>query len=556
MGKHVRRGARLRAVLNPREQPPLKQLAAEVEELRARLNEAEQTLEAIRSGDVDALVVSGPQGEQVYTLKGAEYAYRALVEAMNEGAATVSGDGIVLYCNHRLSEFLQLPQERVIGHPVGPLVAKGQQAELQQLLAQAVAGGSCRAEMQVQLQDGRTAPAYVSLSGVQVGETPAACMVVADLTEHKKRDELIAAGRLARSILDNAAEGIAVCDPDGKIILSNDALRRICGLNPHFQLFDEVLPLDIQGLGLAGEPRSRRFSIAEALAGEELRTEEAIVRRGNGTVLWVLLTCSSMTAASEIIGCVVTLTDITQRKLTERVLRNSEKLAATGQLAATIAHEINNPLTAIFNLLYLIQNESRLGQAQQLANQALTELSRVAHIAKQTLAFYHDGGRPEKVRLPDVLDDIVTMFRKQFVAQKIAVEKHYAVPGEVYCFPGQIRQVFSNIVRNCSDALPEGGRIDLHVRRSRRGNTDGIGVFILDNGPGIAPELRRSIFEPFFTTKGEKGTGLGLWVAHDLVQKHGGVIRVHSRITPKRTGSCFYVFLPCRHAEERYATAS
>ncbi len=525
------------------------EIRAEVAELRARLTEAEDTLDAIRVGDVDAVIVSSRQGQQVYALKGAEYAYRALVEAMNEGAATIAPDGTVLYCNQRLAELLEMPSERVIGHPVTALIAPAYQGELRDLLAQAAAGGNCRAEMQVLTAHKGFAPVYVSLSGFAIDNAPAVCMIVTDLREHKKRDELIAAGNLARSILEHAAEAIAVCDRDGRIIDGNDALRRLCGVAPRFQMFDEVLPLEIVNPGEGDRQETTPFSVSAALRGEVFRTEEVILRRG-GRLAWLLLTAGPMLSASQVLGCILTLTDITERKLAEKALRNSEKLAATGQLAATIAHEINNPLTAMFNLLYLIQNATSLSRAQADATQAITELSRVAHIAKQTLAFYRDTGSPEMVRLAELLDDIANLFRKEFEARKVTLEKHYRIPGEVSCFPGEMRQVFSNVIRNSLEAVPEGGRIGLHVRHSRRGNMEGVGVFIFDNGPGIAAENRHSIFEPFFTTKDAKGTGLGLWVASDLVQKHGGMIRVRSRVSPGGSGSCFYVFIPSRRTDK------
>ncbi len=550
MGKRIRLMTDPLIVSTRGGKPRLRELAAELGDLRARLTEAQETLDAIRTGDVDALVVSGPDGEQVYTLKGAEYAYRALVEAMNEGAATIGADGTVLYCNQQLSDLVQLPQEQVIGRPLSSLLAGACQEEFQVRLAGAIAGENSRSEMHFHTQNGSVAVAHVSLSRLRVGEAPAACMIVTDLREHKKRDELIAAGNLARSILEHAAEAIAVCDREGRIIHANDALKRLCGMDPHFQHFDEVLPLEIVTAGLGGQQQTSPFSVFTALSGEALKAEEAILERKQRQT-WLLLTAGPMWGGNEVVGCVLSLTDITERKLAEKALRNSEKLAATGQLAATIAHEINNPLTAMFNLLYLIQHESRLTRARVHANQAVAELSRVAHITKQTLAFYRDAGSPEKVRLSELLDDILSLFRKEFEARKVTATRKYAAPDEVYCFPGEIRQVFSNVLRNSLEASPEGGRISVRVRPSRRGHLEGVGVFVFDNGPGIAAEYRQAIFEPFFTTKGAKGTGLGLWVANDLVQKHGGVIRVRSSVSPGRSGSCFYVFIPTGRADKR-----
>ncbi len=543
MAKRPRMVVNTRVFLSRRHnKPTVKQLSVELEALRARLAEAEETLDAIRSGEVDAVVVSGRNGEQIYTLKGAEYAYRALVELMNEGAAVIAADGAVLYSNRRLNDLVQLPAHEVVGRPVTALAAGDDQQEIQALVARAIGGESCRAEVRFRVKHGSDAPAYVSLN-LLPQDVPTACMIVTDLREHKRRDELIAAGNLARTILEHAAEAIAVCDGDGRIIHVNDALRRLCSGDPQLRRFDQVLPLEVVSPGLDGQ-QSVPFRVSTPLGGTVIKAEEVLLR-GNKRNYWLLLTAGPMrNGSNEVVGCTITLTDITDRKLAERALRNSEKLAATGQLAATIAHEINNPPTAMFNLLYLIQNETRLPQAQEHAARAIRELSRVAHIAKQTLAFYRDGGSPEKVRLSELLDDIAVLFGKEFESRNVKLEKHYESFGEVSCFPGEMRQVFSNLIRNSLEAVPEGGRISVHVRASRRGTVEGAAVFICDNGTGIAPEYRRAIFEPFFTTKGGKGTGLGLWVAHDLVQKHGGVIRARSSTAPGRSGSCFYVFIP------------
>ncbi len=251
-----------------------------------------------------------------------------------------------------------------------------------------------------------------------------------------------------------------------------------------------------------------------------------------------------MRSDDHILGCVLTLMDISKRKLAEQALLRSEKLAATGQLAATIAHEINNPLTAIYNLLFLIEQTPDGEQSRKLAAEAIREVSRVSHIAKQTLAFYRESSSPESMRVSEVLDDVVALFRKELEARKITVRTSYRIPGELQGYPGEMRQIFANLIRNAMEAVPDGGRIRLHLRRSRHQRREGVGVFVIDNGPGIPTEIRSRIFEPFYTTKGQRGTGLGLWVARDLVEKHGGCIQLASRMPGTRPGACFYLFLP------------
>ena len=305
------------------------ELAREVEELRAKfaeaqakLAEAQEVIRAIQSGDVDAVVVSGPRGEQIFTLKGAEYSYRVLVEAMNEGAAALAADGTVLYCNQRLSNLLGIPLEQIIGRPVTKLVASDSRSAFEGLFASALAARPGKTEVQLQDRSGREVPVHVSLRDMDADGSTGVCMVVANLTERKQRDELIAAGELARSILESAAEAIAVCDETGRIIAANAGMKQLCGVNPLFQPFDTVLPLDV-GTEPAGE--LARFSIATALAGETQRALEVTLDRRGGEKLWLLLTVGRLASLSWIAGCVVTLTDITEHKQAQEALRESEE---------------------------------------------------------------------------------------------------------------------------------------------------------------------------------------------------------------------------------------
>ena len=220
-------------------------LRARLAEAESKLAEAQEVIGAIQSGDVDAVVVSGPEGDQVFTLKGAEYAYRALVEAMNEGAATLGTDGMVLYCNQRLADLLKAPMEQIIGSHVTKLVTAESMHDFEALLAHAQSGEACKAELDFQSGESNRIPVYVSLSQMRSVEPPALCMVMTDLTERKKRDELIAAGKLSTSILESAAEAIAVCDESGTIILTNQALEDLCGGNPLYQNFNVALPLEV-----------------------------------------------------------------------------------------------------------------------------------------------------------------------------------------------------------------------------------------------------------------------------------------------------------------------
>jgi PAS domain S-box-containing protein len=519
-------------------------LRARLAQAENKLAEAQEVIHAIQSGDVDAVVVSSPQGDQVFTLQGAEYAYRALVEAMNEGAATLGADGTVLYCNHRLPDLLEIPLEQIIGSPVINLVAYESKHVFEALISQARTGEPCKTELDFQGGASNRIPVYVSLREMNSVEPAALCMVVTDLTERKQRDGLIASGRLATSILESAAEAIAVCDESGKITRVNQALEDLCGSNPLFHPFDVALPLEMNG---------KPFSISDALRGSVLRAQEVSFCRQGERPVSLLLTASPIRASSVVVGCVLTMTDITERNRAEEALLRSEKLASVGRMAATIAHEINNPLETIGHAVYLALTDPGTSQQARLyLDMAVQELDRVTHITRQTLAFHRESNTPTLVDLRESVDSVLRLFAPRLESRGITVEKRYPEVDRIMAFDGEIRQLISNLLSNSMDAVPSRGRI--HFRLSRwigRNGSPKIRFTIADTGSGIPPERLEKIFEPFFTTKEMYGTGLGLWVTKQIVEKHGAAIRVRSRLG---RGTVFSIAFPVGtesvHSEE------
>jgi PAS domain S-box-containing protein len=300
--------------------PSGRKRAEELENLRARLAEAEEVLSAIRNGLVDAVVVSGDHGEQVYTISGADRVYRQLIETMSEGAVTLSAEGAILYSNLRAAEMLGRPLNQVFGATLRSYLPLEDQCALDALLAQARTAPS-RLEINLETSDGRLLPVYLSASRLQgEGAEMVICVVLTDLTEHKSHEQIAAAERLARLILEQAAEAIVVCDEQGRVIRASEAAQRLCDGSPLLRPYAEVFPLRTG----ASEP----FHLDAVLRGQTLRNQDAALDR-QGRKFDLILNAAPLRDSLQIVGCVVTLTDNTARKEAERGLQRLNRTLRT-----------------------------------------------------------------------------------------------------------------------------------------------------------------------------------------------------------------------------------
>lgn len=273
----------------------------------------------------------------------------------------------------------------------------------------------------------------------------------------------------------------------------------------------------------------------------------------DGTVRWVEAQAKyELNSAGKAVRMLGVMTDITHRKQAEATLLRTEKLAAAGRLAASIAHEINNPLEAVSNLLYLINQADTLENAQESAQLAMAEVMRVSRITQQTLRFHRQNESPRKMRLSEIINDVMELFQGRLVISNVTVDRRYQDDPEVECLAGDLRQVFANLVVNSLDAMNKGGgTLTIRIRRSndwRARQLPGMRVTLADTGCGMDRQTRHRIYEPFFTTKKESGTGLGLWVTSEIIERQHGDLRVWSSQTPGRTGTAFSLFLPMRDA--------
>jgi PAS domain S-box-containing protein len=358
---------------------------------------------------------------------------------------------------------------------------------------------------------------------------------------------------LLDSMLANAPIGLAFVDRNSRFVRVNQIFADLTGVTVSRHLgrtLTDLLPASV-----ADEIESaveHVFLSEEPVRNLELNGEGGKPRR---PWTWLISAYPVRTTPTQVRWVGVIALDASDRKRSEEALRRSEKLAVTGRLAASIAHEINNPLEAITNLLYLLRNFSELSEAaKQYVTMAEYEVRRIAEITQQTLRFYRQPTHPARSTLSELLDSILTLYQGRINALDIRVERSYDPALTLFCFAGELRQVFANLVGNAIDASSAGGRLLLRARRSRDWKNPaqtGIRFAIADTGSGMEPEIREHIFEAFFTTKEVTGTGLGLWVSHEIILKHHGSVRVRSRTAaqgngnaPATIGTVFEVFIP------------
>ena len=282
---------------------------------------------------------------------------------------------------------------------------------------------------------------------------------------------------------------------------------------------------------------------------EELRGSESTLRCKDGSLRHVQIHSNVFSQNGKFIHTRCFTIDVTERKKLEKTLMLSEKLASVGRLAASIAHEINNPLEAITNLLFLAKRDlADPAKAARHLQLATHELERVSHISRQTLGFCRDNSSPVDIDVCKMLDELLFMYGRKLDVRKIRVEKRYNETARVTGLESEIRQVFSNLIANAIDAMPSGGRLILKAAPSREWNNVGLPgarVTIGDTGAGIPSENRKNLFDAFYSTKKDVGTGLGLWLVHGMISKHKGMIHVRSKAVPGASGTAFSVFLPC-----------
>ncbi len=527
--------------------------ARENEELVNRLQEAEDTLRAIRCGEVDAVVVNGPSGDQIYTLKGADEPYRLLIERMQEGALTLNEEGMILYCNPFFSGGVGKSPRHLMGRSLAEFLLEEDRNRFFQLLAKARSNPVSGRVTLVTAQG--AVPIKLSLSAISTMGFRGICAIATNLTEHEEKERAMASYRLTRAVLEAASEAVLVCDDAGMIVRANRKALELFAEDCLDRPLDAVCPL--------GQPfADLKMQSEEARSGLEVRYE-----RSPATVYYLSLGVRPLEGSElRARGWVITLSDITQRKDMEQALRKSEtelkhqaeqlKRAdrRKDEFLAILGHELRNPVAGIANGIALLRRGGASIEDQQWTQKMIgDQVRQLTHLLNDLL----DIGRitQDKIRLQMQSVDLATVIKAAVASARRVIENYghtfsVNIPTTPICVradPTRLEQIVVNLLTNAAKYTDRGGTIRLDA------DTDDseVRIRVRDDGVGLASDMLDRIFEPFMQVRQENvysgGLGIGLTLVRKLVELHGG--RVNAFSEGRGRGSEFVVHLPSVQSE-------
>lgn len=508
-------------------------------------------------------------------LRAEQETLQAVIENMPTGLLVAKKSGEILLGNPMIEAILRhpvLPTQDMEAH--GDWVsfhADGRRVQAEEYpLVRAIRTGKAIPAEDVLYQRGDGTHAWVRLSAApivdQAGEVTGGVVAVLDIDEEKKAAETLRRSEERfRVLIDRASVGVAIGDLRGGLLYMNPALLGMLRYTAE----------DVRaGRVRLDELTPNEYSNADAHAMEQLYTTGAAepyqkaLYASTGAEVPLLVGAVRIPSSTSALGEEVALfmTDLRSQKQAEAALVQSEKLAAVGRLAASISHEINNPLEAVTNLLYIVLSEPLPDQARQYLQMASDEVARVSQIAGQTLRFHRQATHPRSVTPQELLDSVLALYQGRMNNAAVVARSEHRGKPQFVCYEGDIRQVLNNLVGNAIDAMRGSGTLRIRSRAATHPATGSLGVRITvaDNGHGMKRETALRIFEPFYTTKGIHGTGLGLWISHGIVAKHHGALVVRSRMSQpgdsgRSSGTVFSLFLPSEphiKAEEPNAQAA
>jgi PAS domain S-box-containing protein len=556
-------------ILNQETRQPVENPMEKVRRLNRIVGLANHTILVSKSGEEIAIDDSGaPMFAPDGSLSGVVLVFRdvtkqrnaqkaiaelaAIVEYSGDAIATKNLDGIIQTWNASAERLFGYKPEEIIGKPVTILIPPERLDEEIEILTRIRAGRPFERLETVRLRKDGT-PVHVSLCVSPMkdatGHVIGASKVLHDITELvDTRAELVREKEFLATTIASIGDAVIATDADGMITLMNPIAEKLTEWKS-----EEAL----------GRPLTEVFRIINQETRKSVESPVEKVRRLNHVVglanHTVLISKSGQEfaiddsgapirdAEGKLAGIVLIFRDVTQQRALELALKSNERLALAGRLSASIAHEIHNPLDIVSNSLFLL--DQRLGTSPQtrlLIETAQKEVKRVAEISKNMLSLHRESRAASMVNLYQLLQGVVSLVQETIAKGRRKIELVPGFDGEVEAFPSELRQVFTNVIKNAVEATKDGGNIKIYSEQARQSGQDGVIVRIIDDGVGIPEQLRSRLFSPFVTTKEESGTGLGLWVSRSIVEKHGGNIQLHGSTRKNSSGTTVAIFLPLR----------
>jgi PAS domain S-box-containing protein len=521
-------------------------------ELRERLREAEETLDAIRNGEVDAVVVGGPAGRQVYTLENADRPYRVLIEEMQEGAVTLGDDGTILYCNQRFATLADAPRETIIGHGVGRFFADGEFLLFEKLLARGHGGDVASGEFTLHTQNGAEIPVNISLVDLKATDSDSRliCGVVTDLTNNRQRShELAAANLLLASEIEERrraeeslrlaleATGMGCWDLDLQtgVVRRSESHDRVFG---HARMRERWTLQETLDHFVAEDREIVARAFKSALTQGTIGVEARLRNQGDAQMRLLQIKGKTYYDAEQrparIAGVIV---DITERRALEEQLRQAQKIEAIGRLTGGVAHDFNNLLMVISGGLEMLERQKDPSRRERIMSGMRLAVERGSGLSRQLLAFSRSQPlKPEPVDLIRVIGGMQSLLDRSLRGDVFVSTKFARDLWPVEVDPSELKLVVLNLAVNARDAMPDGGTIVIGAENVRDLREEGLSgdfvrLSVIDVGAGMSPDVLARAFEPFFTTKDVgKGSGLGLAQAHGFARASGGALRIKSSL--------------------------
>jgi PAS domain S-box-containing protein len=476
-----------------------------------------------------------------FSLEGSSLLLDAIMAFSDDAVITKNLDGMVTSWNPGAERIFGYTPEEIVGQSILKLIPPSLHDEEQMILGTLRAGEQIsRLETTRLTKAGQEVMVSLTISPLKdkAGRVIGVVKIARDITQSKQSDH--ARLRLA-AIVESSDDAIMSKNLNGIITSWNQAAERIFGYSEEEIVGQSILKLIPEDLRFEEETILKKIQ-----SGERIDHYETVRMTKRGERLHVSLTISPLKDASgKVIGASKVLRNVTDRKQLERSLLQAEKIAATGKMAASIAHEINNPLESVLNLIYLARtNISAREEAVGFLTTAESELIRVSHIAKQTLGYYREHSAAVSVALPGLVRDTLSIYGSKLTASGVQIQTKFNCNLPIVLRKGEMMQVISNLITNAVYAMPSGGTLTASVDEATERDREGLLLCIEDTGEGIPAENIPKIFEPFFTTRNSVGTGIGLWIARQFIEGHGGRIAVESRVGSVSHGTKMSIFLP------------